>query len=85
MCVGGAHTESPHAAATPMMVSARKWTARCPAVCILSATVIFSSVLASFFGLLLAVLVFWVMVQVSLFCSLLTWSLPGWLCRAETP
>jgi hypothetical protein len=51
----------------------------------LSATVIFSSVLASFFGLLLAVLVFWVMVQVSLFCSLLTWSLPGWLCRAETP
>ena len=45
-----AGTESPHAAATPMMARVRKWTARCPAVGILSARVVV---------LVLVVLVFW--------------------------
>ena len=52
---GRGHTEGPHAAATPMMTRARKWTARCPAVGVLPATVMFCSVLVSFFGLVLLV------------------------------
>ena len=51
-------TESPHAAATPMMARrVRKWTVRCPAAGTLSTTVVFCSVSASFFGLSLVVLV----------------------------
>ena len=78
-----AHTESPHAAATPMMARARKWTAR--AVGTLSATVVFCSVLASSFCLVLVVLVFWDLARVSIFCSSLTWNVPSLLCRAKAP
>ena len=80
-----AGTESPHAAATPMMARMRKWTARCPAVGMLSATMVFCSVLVSFFCLVLVVLVFWVLVRVPVFCSILTWNEPNLLCRARTP
>jgi hypothetical protein len=52
-----AHTEGSHAAATPMMARVRKWTACCPAVGTLPATVLFCPVSASFFGLSLVVLV----------------------------
>ena len=65
-------TESPHAAATPMMARMRKWTARCPAVGTLSATMVFCSVLVSFFCLVLVVF------------SILTWNEPNLLCRAKT-
>ena len=61
-------TWSPHAAAT--MARVRKWTARCPAVGISSPTVV--------------LLVFWVLVRVSVFCSILTWNVPNLLCQAET-
>ena len=67
-----AGTESPHAAATPMMARMRKWTARCPAVGTLSATMVFCSVLVSFFCLVLVVF------------SILTWNEPNLLCRAKT-
>ena len=62
MCRGpDAGTESPHAAATPMIARVLKWAARCPAVGILSVlvlAVVFSSVLALFFCLVLVGLVF---------------------------
>ena len=76
----GGHTESPHAAATPMMARAwaraRKWTTRCPAVGSLS------RVLCP----VLVVLVFCNLGLVSVwFCSFLTWNVPNWLRRAKTP
>ena len=83
-CEDQRRTESPHAAATPMMARMRKWTARCPAVGTLSATMVFCSVLVSFFCLVLVVLVFWVLVRVPVFCSILTWNEPNLLCRAKT-
>ena len=59
-----AGTESPHAAATPMMARVRKPTARCPAVGA-STTVVFSVSV-------------WVLVWVSV-CSILTWNVPNLL------
>ena len=41
--------------------------------------------LLSFFGLALVVVVFWVSVRVSVFCSILTLDVPSCVCRAETP
>ena len=80
-CEDQRRTESPHAAAAPTMARMRKWTARCPAVGTLSATMVFCSVLVSFFCLVLVVLV---LVRVSVFCSILTWNEPNLLCRAKT-
>ena len=41
--------------------------------------------LLSFFCLALVVVVFWVSVRVSVFCSILTLDVPSCVCRAETP